>query len=544
MRDDRPLLHLHDALLVTPGASAPPRFPAHPALAPWCRLVEDGRRVLIEHGGTVVTLEGRAATVCSRGCCRCSTARGPPTRCSTTLGHARRGRPCRTPCRCSPSRATAHRRPARAVGRWRRGRGRDLRRLRHGPLDAGAAGETLASAHVAILGSGATAPRSSVGSPGGAASGAWSAVPSAPSRPTTPSSSAHPSRARARHARPSSTTWRSPGERPWLQVLPYRRALRGRRPALPPGCLGLPHVLASRAAPRARASRTTSSSSTARPRTRPRRAPLAALGAALAAMLVAAMARDRRSCAAWALLRARGPLGRHAALRPGAARAAVPLVRAGASGGPLPLVRVRMSALRRRAFGRGARAAGGSRLAACGDRHRARLGDVHDRRVDAPELRRPSSPRPSDTLGARRGRLGQRRASRTGPRAGRGDRRGARALLGALRPARRLRVATARELGASAVDPARFALFHPAQLAMPGFPCAPFTGRRGPRSSKARSLADGTRAFLPAELVYLARPEPSLRPIGVLDQQRPRVRTDLGSRRRWRPRSSWSSATP
>jgi bacteriocin biosynthesis cyclodehydratase domain-containing protein len=37
--------------------------PAHPALAPWCRLVEDGRRVLIEHGGTVVTLEGRAATV-------------------------------------------------------------------------------------------------------------------------------------------------------------------------------------------------------------------------------------------------------------------------------------------------------------------------------------------------------------------------------------------------------------------------------------------------------------------------------------------------
>jgi bacteriocin biosynthesis cyclodehydratase domain-containing protein len=36
--------------------------PDRPALAPWCRLVEDGPRVLLEHGGTVVTLEGRAAT--------------------------------------------------------------------------------------------------------------------------------------------------------------------------------------------------------------------------------------------------------------------------------------------------------------------------------------------------------------------------------------------------------------------------------------------------------------------------------------------------
>ena len=37
------------------------RVPERPALAPWCRLAEDGRRVLVEHGGTVVTFEGRAA---------------------------------------------------------------------------------------------------------------------------------------------------------------------------------------------------------------------------------------------------------------------------------------------------------------------------------------------------------------------------------------------------------------------------------------------------------------------------------------------------
>ncbi len=36
-------------------------LPERPALAPWCRLVEDDSRVLIEHGGTLVTLEGVAA---------------------------------------------------------------------------------------------------------------------------------------------------------------------------------------------------------------------------------------------------------------------------------------------------------------------------------------------------------------------------------------------------------------------------------------------------------------------------------------------------
>lgn len=55
-----PLLHLHHPLLVnaaSPGAAVL----ARPALSPSCRVVRDGRRFLVEHGGTVVTLEGRAA---------------------------------------------------------------------------------------------------------------------------------------------------------------------------------------------------------------------------------------------------------------------------------------------------------------------------------------------------------------------------------------------------------------------------------------------------------------------------------------------------
>ncbi len=35
-------------------------IPSRPALVGWCRVVEDGARLLVEHGGTVVTLEGRA----------------------------------------------------------------------------------------------------------------------------------------------------------------------------------------------------------------------------------------------------------------------------------------------------------------------------------------------------------------------------------------------------------------------------------------------------------------------------------------------------
>lgn len=37
-----------------------PQIPARPALAPWCRVVEDGDRLLVEHGGSLVTFEGRA----------------------------------------------------------------------------------------------------------------------------------------------------------------------------------------------------------------------------------------------------------------------------------------------------------------------------------------------------------------------------------------------------------------------------------------------------------------------------------------------------
>lgn len=36
-------------------------LPERPTLAPWCRIVHDDSRVLLEHGGTLVTLEGAAA---------------------------------------------------------------------------------------------------------------------------------------------------------------------------------------------------------------------------------------------------------------------------------------------------------------------------------------------------------------------------------------------------------------------------------------------------------------------------------------------------
>jgi bacteriocin biosynthesis cyclodehydratase domain-containing protein len=54
------LLQLLQPLLVSPaGVSA--EVPARPALAPWYRLVADGTRTMLEHAGSVVTLEGRAA---------------------------------------------------------------------------------------------------------------------------------------------------------------------------------------------------------------------------------------------------------------------------------------------------------------------------------------------------------------------------------------------------------------------------------------------------------------------------------------------------
>jgi bacteriocin biosynthesis cyclodehydratase domain-containing protein len=45
---------------VSPDATQPSAVPERPALAPWCRLAGDDGRFLVEHGGTVVTFEGRA----------------------------------------------------------------------------------------------------------------------------------------------------------------------------------------------------------------------------------------------------------------------------------------------------------------------------------------------------------------------------------------------------------------------------------------------------------------------------------------------------
>jgi ribosomal protein S12 methylthiotransferase accessory factor len=53
------------------------------------------------------------------------------------------------------------------------------------------------------------------------------------------------------------------------------------------------------------------------------------------------------------------------------------------------------------------------------------------------------------------------------------------------------------------VEPERFALFAPEQHDDPGFPFAPFTSRTRVRWTPGRGLADGSRVFLPAQLVYL-----------------------------------------
>jgi bacteriocin biosynthesis cyclodehydratase domain-containing protein len=54
------LLQLLQPLLVRPAAAEP--VPGRPALAPWYRQVAHDDRLLLEHAGTLVTLEGRAAT--------------------------------------------------------------------------------------------------------------------------------------------------------------------------------------------------------------------------------------------------------------------------------------------------------------------------------------------------------------------------------------------------------------------------------------------------------------------------------------------------
>ena len=73
-------------------------------------------------------------------------------------------------------------------------------------------------------------------------------------------------------------------------------------------------------------------------------------------------------------------------------------------------------------------------------------------------------------------------------------------------PYDRLVHATAEELGPAAVHPDRFALFHERQLAAPHFPFEPFTVSTRLHFVPGYALADGSRAFLPAQLVYLGTP--------------------------------------
>ena len=65
-------------------------------------------------------------------------------------------------------------------------------------------------------------------------------------------------------------------------------------------------------------------------------------------------------------------------------------------------------------------------------------------------------------------------------------------------------VATARELGAAAVDPARFALFSARQYASVDFPYARFDADTRLAWVEGVSLPRGERAWLPAQLVHLA----------------------------------------
>lgn len=64
-------------------------------------------------------------------------------------------------------------------------------------------------------------------------------------------------------------------------------------------------------------------------------------------------------------------------------------------------------------------------------------------------------------------------------------------------------LATARELGAEAVVPESFALFHPRQHATPGFPFVPFTSDTRVRWTRGFRLLSGEPVWLPAQLVHL-----------------------------------------
>ncbi|HEX2302128.1 MAG TPA: YcaO-like family protein [Gaiella sp.] len=81
---------------------------------------------------------------------------------------------------------------------------------------------------------------------------------------------------------------------------------------------------------------------------------------------------------------------------------------------------------------------------------------------------------------------------------------------GVFLPFERLHCTTARAIGAEAVRPGRFALFHPSQFDIPRFPLVPFTEDTPTTFVRGLALDDGSPVFLPAELVYLRRPDPTL----------------------------------
>lgn len=81
-------------------------------------------------------------------------------------------------------------------------------------------------------------------------------------------------------------------------------------------------------------------------------------------------------------------------------------------------------------------------------------------------------------------------------------------------PHERLVVTTARELGAAAVAPERFALFSQRQYETPGFPFRTFEVDTQVAWVEGRSLPDGERAWLPAELVFLGDAGLVQKPIG------------------------------
>ena len=64
--------------------------------------------------------------------------------------------------------------------------------------------------------------------------------------------------------------------------------------------------------------------------------------------------------------------------------------------------------------------------------------------------------------------------------------------------------ASAAELGATALSPDSFALFHAAQYDLPGFPFTPFTAEMRLRWTRGTDLATGVPVWVPADLVYLS----------------------------------------